>query len=409
MRPRSLNSKLLRRHIRKRYRKSLSGQDLAGKKGPVDQGHEREEQEPEQAEVQPRILSSRKLGGQIGKMYRKSLSGRDLTSSQDQVDEEGHEQEQETEQAETQEQERDQYEATHDDAGDMNTAGSPELGDPDSSGEALTIRIPYILQFFEKSNKLEEKARGSSSVSGSGSDRRSESTQRFETQSPAARRNFIDRQHGASRVSPIAGPSGFSTGLSGRNIRKRGASEIEDDLESSAFEEDRRQVDVARNRERVSKRARTQRDNDDDYQPIINDEDYQSLNSEEETSDRRRLSITGSVSGSQREASIQDDDDDNIRPDGSRRAADLDVKISPRQQRKSFTLREEKRLTKLIGKYGTAWAAILKADEKYRSPMLQNRSQVDLKDKARNLAFKYYRFVFTLLSTTPGSLYAQHR
>lgn len=347
-----------------------------------------------------RSFNRRILGRYIRKRYRKSLSAQDAVAKESQVDEQDHEQERETEKLEGQEQGRDQDEASHVDAAENAAVGSPELGDPDSNDQASTIRVPYILQFLEKPKALERKAKGSSSVSGSVSDRQSAASERVTTKSPTSRRNFIDRQRGASRVSPITGTSGITTGTSGIRPRKRGASEIDDDYESSAFEEDRREVDVVRNRERASKRVRTEVNDDDDYQPSIIDEDDQNRSDEDESRNRTIVTTTGSLSESHGEAIIRGGD---IFSQGVRIQADRDVETPlplDRPQRKPWTPREERRLIKLIEKYSTSWAAIQKADAKHPSPMLQSRNQIDLKDKARNLAFKCYRFVLYTLSIT---------
>ncbi|KAK2739771.1 hypothetical protein FQN57_006468 [Myotisia sp. PD_48] len=60
---------------------------------------------------------------------------------------------------------------------------------------------------------------------------------------------------------------------------------------------------------------------------------------------------------------------------------------TPRKIRKRWSDQEEKRLVELIGDLGPKWAAIQDADRASGRPMLTSRSQGNLKDKARQMAF----------------------
>lgn len=59
----------------------------------------------------------------------------------------------------------------------------------------------------------------------------------------------------------------------------------------------------------------------------------------------------------------------------------------PARQRVAFTLMEEEALREYIGKFGHRFSLILEFDiSEEGKKVLQNRTQVDLKDKARNMA-----------------------
>ncbi|KAL1959653.1 hypothetical protein VTO42DRAFT_1688 [Malbranchea cinnamomea] len=237
------------------------------------------------------------------------------------------------------------------------------------------------------------------------------------------RRSFYDRQAGAERVSPVVDSEGE---VSGRiRSRKRGASIFEEDDESSAFEEDRRQVDVVRNQKRARKRARIviddDDDNDDGHQPLMDAGLNDSQNDSLVTSNHRCTvaSATGTTqvqSKRQRSLSlIRGSDNDNSinggdsRPSEGRRStpsqgreiSDERSSQSPdepravfpsrRRERVFWTIEETKRLIALIGRYGPKWSKIKEKDAAQPEPKLGRRSQVNLKDKARNLAFDYYK------------------
>lgn len=61
------------------------------------------------------------------------------------------------------------------------------------------------------------------------------------------------------------------------------------------------------------------------------------------------------------------------------------------QERKAWTPAEEQRLFDLIGIHGPAYSKILKDDKDDPIPLLQSRSQVQLKDKARNIKMSFYK------------------
>ena len=61
------------------------------------------------------------------------------------------------------------------------------------------------------------------------------------------------------------------------------------------------------------------------------------------------------------------------------------------QKRAEWTPAEEDRLIRLIATVGASYSRILQADRSTEDPQLQRRSQVQLKDKARNMKFAFMR------------------
>ena len=61
------------------------------------------------------------------------------------------------------------------------------------------------------------------------------------------------------------------------------------------------------------------------------------------------------------------------------------------QIRRAWTPGEIERLIQLVQDYQTQWSKILKVDAQMAIPMLQNRTQVQLKDKARNMKLDYLK------------------
>jgi hypothetical protein len=67
-------------------------------------------------------------------------------------------------------------------------------------------------------------------------------------------------------------------------------------------------------------------------------------------------------------------------------ARELQHNRRPAQTRKAYSPEEVDRLLDMIALYGTQWARILREDNVHPDgPMLQGRTQVQLKDKARNI------------------------
>lgn len=63
----------------------------------------------------------------------------------------------------------------------------------------------------------------------------------------------------------------------------------------------------------------------------------------------------------------------------------------PTQVRRAWSADEIRRLMDLMSEYGTSWAKIKDADSNFAVPLLENRSQVQLKDKARNMKLDFLK------------------
>jgi len=62
------------------------------------------------------------------------------------------------------------------------------------------------------------------------------------------------------------------------------------------------------------------------------------------------------------------------------------------QTRIAYSVDEVDRLMEMIALYGTQWARILREDNAHPDgPQLQNRSQIQLKDKARNMKLDWLK------------------
>jgi hypothetical protein len=73
------------------------------------------------------------------------------------------------------------------------------------------------------------------------------------------------------------------------------------------------------------------------------------------------------------------------------------------QQRSRWTEVEVERLVELIEDYGVSWANLLKLDLNHPGrPVLQERDQVSLKDKARNMKMDFLKYVFLSTSVMLG-------
>ncbi|SLM39128.1 myb-like dna-binding, partial [Lasallia pustulata] len=63
----------------------------------------------------------------------------------------------------------------------------------------------------------------------------------------------------------------------------------------------------------------------------------------------------------------------------------------PAQTRRPWSEEEVDRLIDLIERNGTSWSALLIIDKTMKPPLLQDRGQVGLKDKARNIKIDFLK------------------
>ena len=257
---------------------------------------------------------------------------------------------------------------------------------------------------------------------------------------------FLDRQPGAVRLAFDSQESAPAAGT--KSSSKRKAQEDEDDDEERAFEVDERTAQAVPHKQTLnqirrvgretrkpnaattestsrgspSKRARLEpnrRSSDDDE-----DDDNVAAGSElrREEADRNRYRRASSVSSTER---VPLRERHNNPPSSSapalgiseappfatqfvavnREARDntarrlVKRKMKQPQQRSRWTDEEIERLVELIGEYGVSWSNLLREDEEYETPALQERDQVALKDKARNMKMDFLKceFLFTAL------------
>lgn len=83
--------------------------------------------------------------------------------------------------------------------------------------------------------------------------------------------------------------------------------------------------------------------------------------------------------------------------------------LAPPQARRPWSSREIGRLLDLMAEYGSAWATILKCDARSEDPCLQERSNVQLKDKARNMKFDFLKALQPLPTGFDGVSLSKHQ
>lgn len=83
--------------------------------------------------------------------------------------------------------------------------------------------------------------------------------------------------------------------------------------------------------------------------------------------------------------------------------------LAPPQARRPWSSREIGQLLDLMAEYGSAWAHILKCDARSANPCLQERSNVQLKDKARNMKFDFLKALQPLPPGFNGVSLSKHQ
>ncbi|KAJ5854029.1 hypothetical protein N7534_006572 [Penicillium rubens] len=225
---------------------------------------------------------------------------------------------------------------------------------------------------------------------------------------PAARR-FLDKQSNARVVSPISqydapSPGNQFTVLGKRN---RNADPPDDDLSDESdveFEQNNQDLDPRRRVEKPQQKLpAAKRQRPEDNAGSVGERLPSSINQ----SFRHNQPI--STQGAQRVQRAESDDitDDETaveqyeaptRTQGPWAASNSQAALVNRRVRGAthrWTEEEDERLIYLLGIYGTSYSAIKKQDNacppSEGGPMLERRSQVNCKDRARNLKKKYLR------------------
>lgn len=225
---------------------------------------------------------------------------------------------------------------------------------------------------------------------------------------PVARR-FLDKQSNAGVVSPISqydtqGAGNFTVlGKRNRNVDDLdNDSSDESDIE---FEQNNQNVDPKRRVEKPQQNlpaAKRQRPDDnavsagERLQSNIDKSSHHNYNSSQ-SSPRAQTADSDDVTDE--ETTVEQHE---LPPSTQSRwaASNFQAAMASRRVPKTshrWTEEEDERLIHLMGIYGTAYAAIKKQDNacppSEGGPMLERRSQVNCKDRARNLKRKYLRYV----------------
>ncbi|PGG96853.1 hypothetical protein GX51_07633 [Blastomyces parvus] len=209
---------------------------------------------------------------------------------------------------------------------------------------------------------------------------------------PAA---FIDRQADARRLSPI----GSSQLSSSRNrlidrSKKRQASEIEqnedhaegstEQSEEEGFEADTRTPQVEKNRASIARLQGRKRRR-------VGTEAPGTPSRPSATPSRQSQYLESRQSGRGESASVEFTNDvANIPPAST--APEINRRVrKPGGGRIPWSVDECNQLKNLIVRYGPKWAKIKQFDDSLEHPKLSIRDQVNLKDKARQMAVDYYK------------------
>lgn len=213
---------------------------------------------------------------------------------------------------------------------------------------------------------------------------------------------FIDRQTGAQRMSFESQPRENVNSLAKRKRISAQEPEGDDDDEEDDYEHDDRTVGNERRQKRPRIQAlrhslaavsrptpsRAEHNDDEGYNEEVAEEDPTSVNSTLQRSSQQRSSAPAprrryASSQSAAPASSQYDHAAvNFRAKQNKAAA---KPLRP-QRRIRWTEEENDRLTELIGEYGLSWSFLKQMDEVHPDgPRLEDRDQVALKDKARNM------------------------
>ncbi|KGO75291.1 hypothetical protein PITC_001040 [Penicillium italicum] len=226
---------------------------------------------------------------------------------------------------------------------------------------------------------------------------RDENTQRSV---PVARR-FLDKQHNAGVVSPISqydtqDPGNFTV-LGKRNRNVDVPDDDSSDVSDIEFEQNNQNVDPRRRAEKpqqdlpAAKRQRPQetaQSAGEQLQAQINRSFHHNSDSTQLRADSDDITDEETAIEHQPPPSTQS------RWAASNSQAAMATRRFPKTSHR-WTEEEDERLIYLMGIYGTAYAAIKKQDNacppSEGGPMLERRSQVNCKDRARNLKKKYLK------------------
>ncbi|KAJ5970605.1 uncharacterized protein N7479_000523 [Penicillium vulpinum] len=221
---------------------------------------------------------------------------------------------------------------------------------------------------------------------------------------PVARR-FLDKQKNAGVVSPISQYDGPSAGtVLGK--RNRNADILDDDSSDGSdieFEQNNQEVDPRRRIEKPQQtRPAAKRQRPEDTAGSPSERLQASINTSVHNSNSTQVSQRAQTADSD-EATDEETTAEQLKPPSSTQsrweasniqAATINRRSTPRTSHR-WTEEEDQRLISLMGIFGTAFATIKKQDNACPAseggPLLERRSQVNCKDRARNLKRKYLR------------------
>ncbi|CAI7578505.1 unnamed protein product [Penicillium glandicola] len=219
---------------------------------------------------------------------------------------------------------------------------------------------------------------------------------------PAARR-FLDKQSNAGVVSPI---SQYDTQSAENHTvlgkRNRNADDLDDDSSDGSDMEFERNNETVDPRRRVEKPQQNQpaakRQRPQDNALSYGERLQSSINKSFHHRSSQRAQTTDSEEVTDEETAVEQLEPPPSSAQSRWAASNSQAAVLNRGVPKTshrWTEEEDERLIHLMGIYGTAFAAIKKQDNACPAseggPMLERRSQVNCKDRARNLKRKYLR------------------
>lgn len=217
---------------------------------------------------------------------------------------------------------------------------------------------------------------------------------------PPQRLTWTDRQPDAHRISPISESQSAERPRAPAAVppssRKRPRPDSDDDDSDNGFDQDIRDINTSERRAQkppqarpVGKRPRTDHGSESDAA----DQLQESLTASSQVQLTRTLPFASTQVSTQlaeqqprsRWLAFNSVSDEQTYP----------AIEDTRRGRKGWTQAETDRLIMLMARHGTSWAEIKRQDdlcpEQDGGPLLTKRSQVNLKDKARNLKEKFLR------------------
>ncbi|KAJ5114784.1 hypothetical protein NUU61_000543 [Penicillium alfredii] len=234
-----------------------------------------------------------------------------------------------------------------------------------------------------------------------------DSPRRTRGQGPSTRPAFIDRQINATRVSPVSQDTDPQSAerrqaqVNALQSRKRAREESPDfdsdsDSDSDDFDQDGREIDISDRRAQKPQQTRPV-----DKRPRNNDSPASGAGDQLQQS----LVVYSQPAPNQSPRAVEVHSPPEPVSSGAppssqsrwtvRNVPGAGIGLPARPMTKKYSQEEDDRLIRLIESHGTKWAQIKREDElcppSDGGPKLHYRTQVNLKDRARNLKIKFLR------------------